>query len=70
VELDELMAGKLLSQRAAAAKIGVPPRKLREWTRLGEFPVFVDPRTGRWRYSEPACEAWLLEHFKPLERAS
>lgn len=54
------MSGDLLSSGAAARKLGVSPDTLRKWVRNDVVPVWIDPLSGRRRFSVLELDAWLL----------
>jgi predicted site-specific integrase-resolvase len=48
----------LLTQRAAAEKLGVSVKLVRRWQRAGRIPTWVDPDSGVTYFPAPALDRW------------
>jgi predicted site-specific integrase-resolvase len=48
----------LLTQRAAAEKLGVSVKLVRRWQRAGRLPTWTDPDSGVVYFPAPALHRW------------
>lgn len=57
----------LLNGVQAAKRAGIDRHRFAAWVKAGEIPVFVDPISGRKRYSEESIDKWLAS-FQPMAK--
>lgn len=57
----------LINGVQAAKRAGTDRHRFAAWVKAGVIPVFVDPISGRKRYSEESIDRWL-ESFQPLPK--